>query len=218
MKKLKQFLFALLVVCAAAACNNSSRDEIAANDLKNYIDSVSNATVDYTQEQWVLVNDGYEQRMAKITPVRDDLSEAENATVAASERKYEALKARYETFIEKSNEKLAVTPKQRLRNSLIGEGKIGDDLSFSFVTADNALETYTNFVNAIEKNKDNYSREDWDEVKVLYEALDNRKNEIENDLSGHDNRQIALQKVKFVGLKATNRVTAKAEENKKSKE
>ena len=67
-------------------------------------------------------------------------------------------------------------------------------------------------------NKNNYTREDWDEIKVLYEALDNRKNEVEKDLAGKDNMRIAALKIKFATIKALKRTAEKVEENTKSKQ
>ena len=86
------------------------------------------------------------------------------------------------------------------------------------VTANNILSVYKNFVNTIADNKNNYTREDWDEIKVLYEALDTRKNAVEKDLATKDNLKIAGLKIKFVAIKATHRGGEKAEENKKAKE
>jgi hypothetical protein len=62
-----------------------------------------------------------------------------------------------------------------MRNSLFGEGKIGDDMNFDWVNKDNIHSVYRQFIHTAEDNKDNYSREDWDEVKLMYEALDSRK-------------------------------------------
>jgi hypothetical protein len=42
------------------------------------------------------------------------------------------------------------------------------------VNATNILGVYDQFVNTVKDNKDNYSREDWDEIKLMYE-LDSRK-------------------------------------------
>jgi hypothetical protein len=47
------------------------------------------------------------------------------------------------------------------------------------VNATNILGVYDQFVNTVKDNKDNYSREDWDEIKLMYEALDSRKNTVE---------------------------------------
>jgi hypothetical protein len=43
------------------------------------------------------------------------------------------------------------------------------------VNKDNIHNVYQQFVHTVEDNKDAYSREDWDEVKLMYEALDSRK-------------------------------------------
>jgi hypothetical protein len=44
---------------------------------------------------------------------------------------------------------------------------------------DNIHNVYQQFVHTVEDNKDAYSREDWDEVKLMYEALDRQKNTVE---------------------------------------
>ena len=104
-----------------------------------------------------------------------------------------------------------------LRSSLYGEGRIGDDMVFEFMTAKNALETYQNFVTVVDNNQDTYSREDWDEIKLLYEAMDTRKNEIEKDLPRADNNKIAGLKIKFATINTLNRPGSKVEENEDAK-
>lgn len=104
-----------------------------------------------------------------------------------------------------------------LRNRLFGEGVVGKDLKFSFVTGANAKSVYERFVNGVADNRNSYSREDWDEIKVLYEALDNRKNVIEPSLSAKDNRAIAGMKIRFASLKAWNRPGTKVDENQMAK-
>jgi hypothetical protein len=45
----------------------------------------------------------------------------------------------------------------------------------------------------VQANKDKYSREDWDEIKLMYEALDSRKNTVEKEgLSSEDNRKLLV--------------------------
>jgi hypothetical protein len=106
-----------------------------------------------------------------------------------------------------------------MRNSLFGEGKIGDDMNFGWVNAANILSVYRQFIHTAEDNKDSYSREDWDEVKLMYEALDSRKNTVEKEgLSSSDNREIAGLKFKFAPMLKVNRIGAKSEEMKEAKE
>jgi hypothetical protein len=68
------------------------------------------------------------------------------------------------------------SPKQAMRNTLF-EKVVGDDMNFSWVNAAIFIQ-YTNN-SFIEDNKDKYSREDWDEIKLMYVALDSRKNTVE---------------------------------------
>jgi len=68
-------------------------------------------------------------------------------------------------------------------------------------------------VHTVEDNKDSYSREDWDEIKMMYEALDSRKNTVEKEgLSSEGNRKIAGLKLKFAPMYTVNRMGAKSEE------
>ncbi|MFN3641123.1 MAG: DUF6565 domain-containing protein, partial [Flavobacterium sp.] len=93
------------------------------------------------------------------------------------------------------------------------------DVSFSWVNKDNILKTFDHFVNTVYENKDSYSREDWDEIKMLYEALGTRKNTVEKEgLSSSDNLKIAGLKIKFAPMYTLNRMGAKAEENAEAKQ
>lgn len=115
---------------------------------------------------------------------------------------------------------MTATPDYRtsLRNKLFGEGKIGTDMKFDYVTGDNILSVYKNFVNTVADNKKLYTREDWDEINVLYEALDTRKNVVEKDLSSGDNLKIAGLKIRFASIMATHRGGTKVTENADAKQ
>ena len=100
------------------------------------------------------------------------------------------------------------------RNKFFKGQEIGDDMSFAWVNKDNILSVYDTFITTAIDNKDSYSREDWDEIKMMYEALDSRKNTVENEgLSSSDNMKIASLKVKFAPTYTINRTGAKSEEN-----
>ncbi|MBK8788273.1 MAG: hypothetical protein IPN43_17715 [Chitinophagaceae bacterium] len=88
------------------------------------------------------------------------LSAEEKAKADASKARYEALKAKYELAIKEQEMKNAMTPantapnfRKVLRDRLFGEGKIGDDMQFKFVTGDNILGVYQNFVDAVADSK-----------------------------------------------------------------
>jgi hypothetical protein len=220
------FLIAGFAVAALASCSTPAKKQalLNAEHLNNYVDSVDKVPPVYTTANWQEVNNGYKERAEKADSALASLENAEQEKVAASKVKYEKLKMSYETRInemEAKEQQTAAnsTPDYRLalRNRLFGEGKIGTDMKFGFATGANLLSIYKNFVNTVADNKNNYSREDWDEIKVLYEALDTRKNAVEKNLSGSDNMKIAGLKIKFAAIKATNRGGTKAAENEAAK-
>lgn len=244
MKKINVIVIGMLIITGFVSCKNSENDA-AKQDVVNlnmYVDSVEKATPIYTVGNWSSLDDGYQMRAMQAEKNMAMLEAADKEKLEASKTRYATLKANYEAKLkeqeatsnmklketegklrneinENNNNTVQATPdyRQVLRNRLFGEGKIGADMKFEFVNAQNIYSVYKNFVNTVADNKDNYTREDWDEIKVLYEALDTRKNAVEKDLAGSDNRQIALLKVRFATIKATHRAGTKGAENEAAK-
>ena len=222
MTKTKLLIAAAIVSVGFTACNTENKEaKESVETLNVYVDSIENATPVYTTENWTAIDNGYQERAARAEKNLAALSAEEKAKADASKAKYEALKAKYELAIKEQDAKaaaLAPNFRKALRDRLFGEGKIGDDMQFAFVTADNLLATYKNFVNVVADNKSTYSREDWDEINVLYEALDTRKNAVEKDLKSADNMKIAGLKVRFASIAATHRGGTKVKENAEAKQ
>ncbi|WP_264531046.1 DUF6565 domain-containing protein [Flavobacterium sp. N502540] len=177
-----------------------------------YVDSVKNVKADDLKADWKAVEAEYEKRAANAQLALADIKENNAATekINTSKIKYEEFRNNMVTILAPPSP----SPKQQLRNALFGEGKIGDDMNFDWVNAKNIHSVYQQFVHTVEDNKDKYSREDWDEVKLMYEALDSRKNTVEKEgLTGEDNRKIAGLKLKFAPMYTLNRMGAKSKEN-----
>ncbi len=220
MKTINLMITAAFVVTGFAACKNEAAEaEQDAMSLNWYVDSVNSLTPVYTSAYWTTLDDGYQLRVIKSDKTIATLGASDKAKVEESKAQYAVLRTRYEVKI-KETEIAAASPdyRQVLRNNLFGAGMVGTDLKFDFVTASNLLSVFRNFVNTVADNRNSYNREDWDEIKVLYEALDTRKNAIEKDLPKGDNLKIAGLKIKFSSIKATRRGGTKAEENKEAKQ
>jgi hypothetical protein len=186
-----------------------------------YVDSLGKLDTVATKENWESIQANYELRNAEaetaLADLKDDVKAQER--INESRAKYEELKAKMDAQTEAENQaKIAASPKQQLRNALFGEGKVGDDMNFNWVNAKNILSVYQLFVDTAHKNKDSYTREDWDEVKLMYEALDSRKNTVEDEgLTSSDNGKIAGLKLKFAPMYTLNRMGAKSDEMAKAK-
>jgi hypothetical protein len=215
-KKLNYMALSVAVLLSASACKNQT-NKTETQNFVSYVDSINQVEHIYTVENWESINNDYNEKIALLEQEIAIMNEEDKAKFEESKAKYAALKATYETKIAESNQNAVIDNKRLLRDRLFGEGVISEDLQFSFVNANNALSVFETFVNAVDANKAAYSREDWDEIKVLYEALNTRKNAIEKDLSGSDNRQIAVLKIKFASVYSTNRPSTKVDENAEAK-
>ena len=220
-KKLTLIATVAVLICGFTACKNKTNEQakLEASNFNMYVDSVNGLTHVYTEENWQAIDQGYNERVARLEQQISTLEAEDKAKAEESKAKYAQLKATYEQNIAKAKaEATDVDSRQVLRDRLFGEGKIAADMQFGFVNATNVLGIYETFVNTVDNNKDAYSREDWDEIKVLYEALDTRKNEIEKEMTGPDNRKIAGLKIRFASIKAVNRPGTKGDENADAKQ
>ncbi|MBW1654844.1 MULTISPECIES: DUF6565 domain-containing protein [Flavobacterium] len=218
MKNIKIATGIALLALSFTSCKDEKQEKAqkTIDSYVTYVDSVKNVKAEDLKENWNTVESEYDRRAAEADAALADIKDntAQTEKINASKAKYEDFKNEMTTLLAPP----APSPKQQLRNALFGEGKIGDDMSFSWVNAQNIHSVYQQFVHTVENNKDKYSREDWDEIKVLYEALDSRKNTVEKEgLTAADNRKIAGLKIKFAPMYTVNRMGAKAEENKEAK-
>jgi hypothetical protein len=219
MKKIN-LTFALIATAIVFTSCKDEKQEKAQKSLDayaQYVDSVSTIADEEATENWETIENDY----AKLK------MDAENSLANASDKlklqtsfdnsamKYEEFKTNILSEKEKTDSDTVKTERYKI---LFGSNYVNDDMKFNWVNKDNILSVYDNFVNTVQKNKDSYSREDWDEIKLVYEALDNRKNTVEKEgLTSADNHKIAALKLKFAPMYTVNRMGAKSEENSEAK-
>lgn len=227
MKKINLILGSALIAVTLVSCKSESEQqaEKTVGAYEKYVDSVTNVAVADAKANWESIEVAYNQKTAEAEAALAELKDkaAAEARLEKSKAKYADLKSKLEAEAQAAKEaQAASTPpnkKQLLRDAYFGAGKIGEDMNFSWVNKDNILKVYNDFYNEFDKNKDTYSREDFDEIKAMYEALDAHKNTVEKEgLTSKDNRKIAELKFKFAPKFKWERMGAKAEENQKAKE
>lgn len=217
--------FFSLILLGMSSCKNNEQNEMAEkriSELEAYVDSLETVSAEDREANWDKIAADYDRKTTEANDALASLDEETRTTstvrITTSSTKYDELKA----SIEAKQSAAAATPAsptQSLRDRLFGAGKIGDDMSFAWVNKDNILTTYETFFQSYQDNKDGFSREDYDEIKLMYEALDNRKNTVEKEgLSSEDNSKIAGIKFKFGPMFKANRMGAKARETSEAKE
>jgi len=193
--------------------------EKTVDTYSNYVDSVGNVAAADAKANWEAIEAEYAQRTSDAEAALANLEDKAKAEerINSSKAKYEGLKAKYQAELEA--EATPADTRATFRDSFFGAGTLGKDYSFAWVNKDNILKAYNDFNNAYDKNKSNYTREDFDEVKAIYEALDARKNTVEKEgLSSEDNRKIAELKLKFGPTFKVDRMKAKGDENQSAKD
>jgi hypothetical protein len=223
MKNTKLVLGLAVIAIGFTACKDEKTEQakIKVDNYVMYVDSLSNVAAEDTKDNWMEIESEFKLKSAEAEIALADMADdAEaKARIEASRTKYETMKANLEKMRAEALAAIPVNPKQQMRNTLFGEGKVGEDMSFVWVNKNNILSVYQQFVDTVENNKDAYSREDWDEVKLMYEALDSRKNTVEKEgLTSADNNKIAGLKLKFAPMYTLNRMGAKSGEMKRAKE
>jgi hypothetical protein len=220
MKNLKLSIVLLVSALTMMSCadEHKTKADKAVADYVTYVDSISDATSESLSEKWDEVETAFlNKKVAAETSLENLKERAElDKKMTSASTKYEEFKARW---ISEKKEMDAKKAKSDLNNSLFVGQEVGEDTSFAWVNKNNILKTYENFVNTVSNNKDKYSREDWDHIKMLYEALDTRKNTVEKSgISTSDNLKIAGYKTRFATMYQINRVTAKSSENSEAKQ
>jgi len=214
MKNSNKFLALIALAAVVTSCKDEKQE--AANkkveEFKVYVDSVSEVATEKTAENWEAIEARYDRTKQEAQDAIDKLENKMNmdSIINKTDSKYEEYKAKVVAKKEALSE-------NTFRNSLFTQ-KVNNDLNFEWVNKDNIADVYSNFVDTVDKNKKSYSRENWDEIKIVYEALDTRKNTVEKEgLSSKNNLKIAGLKVKFSTMYTINRASAKSSENQEAK-
>jgi len=220
MKNVKLLLGLAVIALGFASCKDEKEMQAqkSVETYVVYVDSLGNVASADAQTNWEAIDAAYQVRINDAEAALENIKDKEAAQerINASKAKYDALKA--SLAAEKEVAAVTVSPKQKLRNALFGEGKIGDDMNFSWVNAGNIHNVYQQLVHLVEFNKYNSSRNDWDEFKISYEDRYSRKNTVEKEgLSSEDNGKIAGLKAKFGPMFTLNRMGAKSDEMEKAK-
>ena len=220
--KTNQILLGAAILTLGLTSCKGNEDEMRVKRVDTYtvyVDSIGNVAAADAKSNWAAIDAEYDRRIMDADAAIAEMSDktAAQERLDASKARYQALKDKYNAELEAEKAAMA-DPKMQFRDRFFGAGKLGKDMNFDWVNEDNILTAYNDFNNAFDANKDNFSREDIDMVKAMYEALDSRKNTVENEgLSTKDNLKIAELKLKLGPKMKMVRATAKADENAEAK-
>ncbi|WNM18368.1 hypothetical protein [Flavobacterium capsici] len=219
MKKLQLSIIILLISVTFFSCEDANVKDAKnyVDDYAEFVDSISVVSIKNLRDNWYKIESTYLEKklqaQSSVETIRDNPKLKQKLNDASS--KYNKFRTNYRLQVDKLE---AMEEKIAFRKKLFNGKEINDDLNFDWVDKTNIVTVYDNFVTTVSDNKNGYSREEWDEIKMLYEALDTRKNTVEKEgLSSSDNFKIAKLKLKFAPMFSIYRMGAKSEENAEAK-
>lgn len=213
----KLFLVLTFVTLSFVSCKNKEQEnaEVAVEDYTKYVDSISKIATSEAIANWKSIQSDLNKAKAKAEISVINISN--KASLQSSINKGFKRYGEYKNTVMAEKQKTE-SKKKQIQIALFGKS-VTNDMKFEWVNKSNILTVYKDFVSTVKKNKESYSLEDWDEVKLLYEALDSRKNIVEkNGLTSSDYNKISVLKLKFGPMYRWNRLGAKSEKNIKSKQ
>jgi hypothetical protein len=199
------------VVSTQTSCTSAKRQEMSAareeafNDFKSYVANLENTVsneADDAAEKWRLttanIESTYKEKENKLEQFTDSWSDERKGEIAS-------LKTRYKNFREKQeSERQARLASKAQASATSSNGGVAADYSTTNVNtipATGMRAAFEGFVDRIQANKDNYTKEDWLTIGTYYEALEARREVVEDELTDKDKIEIAKAKTQYAAIK-----------------
>jgi len=225
LKKMKKLILLTIVAAGFIACNSNKTETVEVSPmttLEAWLDSIDGLG-DVSAEQMTAIQAEYDAATAGMdASTMDDAQKSEWDAIASRWETFKANNAADEST-EGEGEEGTATPvseehAKEIYTEFLGDVQMADANDYTFMTADNALATYEGFAAKAKMHKDDYSSDDWNFVKAMYEKIDARKNEVEKDLKSADNLKIAKIKLKLAPMFKLGKIGAKIDEKVEQKE
>ncbi|QMU28989.1 DUF6565 domain-containing protein [Adhaeribacter radiodurans] len=173
--------------------------ETAYTDYKNYVstlDSSAIATMDTASSSWKDQRTMYDEKVARLDQYQNNYDENRRQEI-------DHLKTRYSSYWNSlgtnlsggmAPDKVATTGTSDLMSNF-------NTANINTQTSSTIREAYDNFVEKVRANKNDFTRDQWHKVEAYYQALDDRKDAIEDQISSKDKIEITKAKAKYETVK-----------------
>jgi hypothetical protein len=229
---LKPVLYSALVIAGLSSCERTKTSETtttatntdtttvshsetkvstkADSDVRNFKNWVNEKTThaDSTDTQkWEEVKRDFKTRSAQLEVKMDSVS-------AETKRDYEDAKARYQAW-ENRRDARTSKPLDNAKLTTWRKNLLSNYSDLKTVTPANAKVAYLLFMGVVRAKKDSWSQEDWDYADAVYGELNQRKREIENNISNADGFKIKTLQGEYLTLEAAADAKDATKEDKK---
>lgn len=203
-----------------SSCSQSDKKEVsqeadqAYDDFKTFVanseasakNAANEAEADYERETSQMKAD-FDARVATVDRYADRYDDTRRSEI-------EQLRTRYTTAYDQreaawQNRPAAATTTTNVK---LGQYYKPTTTEITAMTPQNARARYNAFVNTVDQNKSQYDIDDWRNVNADWRALDARYDQIKDNVSSEDKRQIAEEKGKYAAFKSIDKTQLRAEQ------
>ncbi|WP_242928707.1 hypothetical protein [Pontibacter vulgaris] len=161
-------------------------------ELRGWMNEKSTQGDSAIRSDWPEVREKIRQRTAELDKNVDSLS-------AKSRQEYNELKQRYERWEAREQRRQQMPLSQQKitqwQNQLLGEYKDIDK-----ITAKNIREAYLTFMGVVRTKRRSWTQSDWDYVDYVYSKLNERRGQVEGQISTSDNFKIRTLQGEYLTL------------------
>ncbi|MBC5994311.1 hypothetical protein [Pontibacter cellulosilyticus] len=147
------------------------------------------------RRNWPKVREELRQRNAQLEQNFDSLSEK-------SQEEYKDLRSRYERWEARQERRqqqpLETAKLERFQDQLLREYK-----DIKSISAGNIREAYLTFMGTVRAQRRNWSQDDWDYVDHVYARLNERRGQVEGQISTGDNIKIRALQAEYLALEGS---------------
>lgn len=200
----------------------SQESDQAYNDFKNFVDetemkaqNAANETeADYERETAQLEAD-YDAKLAAVDRYADSYDDQRKQELDQLRNRYTtASDARTTTWTSRPATTADGTAAVPTDGTTVKMGQYYKPITteIAVMTPQNALTKYNAFVNTVDRNKNSYDIDDWNNINADWRAMDARYDQIKDRISDADKRQIAEEKGKYAAFKSVDKTKIRAKQ------
>lgn len=147
------------------------------------------------EREWPKVREELRRRNARLEENFDSLS-------AKSQQEYRELQQKYERW-ENRQERRQQLPLDPKKLSQWQEQLLGEYSGINNIDTNNLREAYLTFMGTVRTKRRNWTQDDWDYVDYVYSQLNQRRRQLENQVSTSDNIKIRTLQAEYLALEGS---------------
>jgi hypothetical protein len=160
-------------------------------DFKNWVNRKTSSADSSTKEHWPKIKEDFKERTDRLESRLDSMS-------VDSKREYAEYKARYKNW-ETRQERRQNQPLDKNKIATWEQQLLGKQSSLKTITATGLHDAYLNLLTVVRAKHNTWTPDDWDYVDFVYSELNNRKDELESDISAGEKLKIKALQGEYLG-------------------